>query len=165
MLAALLLSLAQPGLPEIVRLRPPPAPETRAEAKAETEKSETPPPAETPPESPKDPEPAKAELPLRASLTGEWTLGLVRRGTLCRITLSNQAAGPGIYIASLGDNCPQSLFAVSRWRLTTSALTLANRSGRPLARLFPKDGGWQGPTLDSTGREGPDAMMEKATRR
>lgn len=154
MLVALLLSFLQPGLPDVIRLRPKPA--------AEDEKTEAARAEDSASEEPAPEVPTKPSLPPRTSLAGEWTLGLVRRGTLCRITLSNQAASPGIFIASLGDNCPQSLFAISRWRLTTSALILANRAGRPLARLLPKENGWQGPTLDSTGREGPDAMMEKA---
>lgn len=170
MLALLLLSLAQPGLPEVVRLRPPKA--------AEAEKNEVPSedqspmdsaPADAPPQGTQAPEPTGPVLPPRATLAGEWTLGIAGRSTLCRITLSNQAASSGVYIASLGDNCPESLFAVSRWRLGESALILSNRSGRPLARLSPRQGGWQGawrgPTLDNVGREGPDAMMEKASPR
>jgi hypothetical protein len=171
MMAALLLALAQPGLPEVVRLRPPKAAEAeKSEVSSQDPSPTDSAPTDAPPQSTQAPEPM---LPPRASLVGEWALGIAGRSTLCRITLSNHAANQasspasssGVYIASLGDNCPQILFAVSRWRLSESALILSNRSGRALARLYPKERGWRGPTLDNAGREGPDAMMEKAPTR
>lgn len=140
MLAALLLSLAQP-LPEIIRRRPaPPA----AEAPAEPAPAPAP---ETPPEP---------KLPPRASLIGDWSLGLARRGTRCNLTLSNHPWGQGLATASLGSNCPEGLFAVSRWRLTATELHLTNRTGVPLARLTPTEKGWTG-----TASNGDGVVMEK----
>lgn len=138
--------MAQPGLPEVIRLRPP------AE-EAEEEKAE--------------PEPEPEPEPLRPppNLVGEWTLAVAGRSTSCRITLSKQRAEGAFQIASLGSNCPMSLFSVTRWQMSGGTLSLANRSGRILARLRLADaerpqGAWVGPTSD-----GPDAMMERMDRR
>lgn len=146
--------MAQPGLPEVIRLRPPAETPVEEEEKAAVMTEENPAPA-----------PAPAPLRPPPNLVGEWTLAVAGRSTSCRITLSNQRAEGEFQIASLGSNCPMSLFSVTRWHMSGGTLSLASRAGRILARLQPvdadrPDGAWQGPTSD-----GPDAMMEKLGRR
>lgn len=140
--AAIFTAGSAQALPQIVRLRPAAPP---AEAASEAPAADVQPPA-----------PEQTKLPPARTLAGEWWLGIAGRSTRCRITLSAQSAGAGLSIASLGDNCPPSLFAVARWRLTPTELILATRSGQSLANLKPGKGGWSGPT-----RGGPEAMMEK----
>jgi hypothetical protein len=125
MLTALLLGLAQP-LPEIVRLQPP-----RRERPAAEEADDA--PAQAAPRS-EEPMP----LPRRAAI-GEWTLGMARGGIRCTIMLSDHRLENGMATASLGPNCPEPLFAITRWRLDGQTLTLANRSGKAVATLTPSN--------------------------
>ncbi len=143
MLTALLLGLAQP-LPEIIRRRPDvPKEAAAAEPAAEAPEANDPSP-------PPEPDPVPKPVP-RASLIGEWSLGLSRRGTRCAISLSNHPWGQGLSTASIGSNCPPNLFAVSRWRLTGAELQLTDRTGRSMARLAQTDKAWLGETTNGDG--------------
>jgi hypothetical protein len=131
MLIVALAFLVPQSLPVIERRRPDPvAQQAPVEADAEAEA-----------------DPAKAEpepMPTRRDAAGEWRLGLARGGRSCVVRLEQTAMGFGLYALWQQANCPDGLFAVTRWRLSGSTLELADRSGRALATLEQKDEAWQG---------------------
>jgi hypothetical protein len=135
MLILALALLVPQSLPVIERRRPDPvAQEAPVEAKAEAEAE----PAKS------EPEPKPEPMPTHAETAGEWRLGLARGGRSCVVRLEQTAMGFGLYALWQQANCPDGLFAATRWRLSGSTLELADRSGRALATLEQKDEAWQG---------------------
>jgi hypothetical protein len=129
MLILALALMAPQSLPVIERRRPDPVvQEVPVEAEA------------APPKAEPEPEP----MPTRGETAGEWRLGLARGGRSCVVRLEQTAMGFGLYALWQEANCPDGLFAVTRWRLSGPTLELADRNGRALATLEKKDEAWQG---------------------
>jgi|GEM_PF-3883748 len=127
-----LVMLADQQLPVIVRRRPDaPAAEAVAEppvVEAEVEAEEAPKP-----------------IPSRRTVLGEWRLGYSRGGQTCVVRFDDIPMGFGLYSLAQSGQCPDGLFSAIRWRLDADGLTLADRSGKVLARLAQnEDGVWQG---------------------
>ncbi len=142
---ALLVAAAAPpaatDLPVIVRRRPRAVAEAQAEAAPAPAEAE----GELPP-APRSEAPAIEALPLpeRRLMIGEWSLALSAGSRRCSVRLDDYRWSEGFYTASMGANCPEALFTVTRWRLQERELQLANRTGRVLARLTQEKGYWSG---------------------
>jgi hypothetical protein len=133
MLILALALMAPQSLPVIERRRPDPvAQQAPAEAEA------------APPKAEPEPAPRLEPGPTRGDAAGEWRLGLARGGRSCLVRLEQTAMGFGLYALWQQANCPDGLFAVTRWRLAGPTLELTDRSGRAMATLEQKDEGWQG---------------------